>query len=163
MARTVSVVMLCMVMVIVFKLSSTRDRIDVVVMVLVGVADVKLRQEHAVEMTSQAKYMTAAGAVEHEGRGSGEEMGVGEGVMAGEEEAAGVDDEMISIEEMGGRTRELGSMEGMRMLDRSGDVRTMLIDGSTLMDGVTLSDGKTMLLCEDSAIEELACFKVDEG
>jgi hypothetical protein len=67
-----------MVIVMVFKVSSTLDKIEVVVMMLVGVADVKLRQEHAVETTSQAKYMTAAGAVEHEGRGSGEEIGVGE-------------------------------------------------------------------------------------
>lgn len=113
-----------MVMMMVFKLSSTCDTMEVVVAVLVGVADIKLRQLHAVEMTSQAKCMTAAGAVVQEGRGSGEEMGVG--VITSEEEAAGVDDGMIGIEEM-------GSTDGMRMLDRSTDGRTRLIDRSMLI------------------------------
>jgi hypothetical protein len=90
--------------------------------------------------------------------------------MASEEEAAGVEDVIIAIGEMDGRTMELGSREVMRMLDRLRDGRTMLIDGSTLMDGTTLSDGTTiliedvtMLLCDDSAVEELTCSEVEEG
>lgn len=154
--RTVSVVMVCMVMVILFKLSSTRDRMEVVVTMLVGVADVKLRQLHAVEMTSHAKYMTAAGAVEHEGRGSGEDMGVGEGVMAGELDSMGVEDGMIAIEEMDGT-------DGMRMLDASRDGRTRLRDEAMLIDGTKMLLKLTMLSCGDSAVEELACSEVEEG
>jgi hypothetical protein len=49
------VVMSCTVIVTVFNVSRIRDRSDVVITVLAGVADVKLRQPHAVEMTSQAR------------------------------------------------------------------------------------------------------------
>lgn len=57
------------------KTPSMSDRIEVVVdiMVVPRVEDVRLRQLQAAETISQAKYTTAAGAVEHEGRGSCEE------------------------------------------------------------------------------------------
>ena len=69
-------------MVMVFKVSNTDEKTDVIVKVLVGVADVRDRQLQAAETTSQAKYTTATGVVEQEGEGGGEETGVG--VMAGE-------------------------------------------------------------------------------
>ncbi|KAF2829554.1 hypothetical protein CC86DRAFT_404189 [Ophiobolus disseminans] len=72
------------------------------------VADVRLRQEHAAETTSHAKYTTAAGAVEHDGAGGGEEVenvvGVGVGVGVGVTEVESVvsvtleDDEVDVLE-----------------------------------------------------------------
>jgi hypothetical protein len=54
-AGTVIVTISGIVMVMVLRLSSSVERMEVVVVVEVGVADVRERQEHAAETTSQAR------------------------------------------------------------------------------------------------------------
>jgi hypothetical protein len=158
---TVMVVSSCTVTKSVTRLARVIDVVCVVVTVEVGVADVRLRQLHAVETTSQAKYTTAAGAVEHDGPGCALEMGVEEsvGVIDGVLEklldslADGVGVGVLEaiLNELLETTLLESSLLGATLLeatllDSSLLESTMLLDDRMSLDAATLLDADTLKL-----------------
>jgi hypothetical protein len=170
---TVMVVMSWTVIVIVFNVSRIRDSSEVVVRVFVTVADVRLRQPHAAETTSQAKYTTAAGAVEHDGLGVGVGDGdrVGIGVMVGElrllldsrmEDGVGdgLLDAAISLD-------ETMSLDGVILLVDAGLLSGGAVLEEAMLDRLMRLDEATLLkliskLCDAVGTDEMACFVVNE-
>jgi hypothetical protein len=166
------VVMSCTVTVMVLRESRMRESSEVDVTVLVGVADVRLRQPHALETTSQAKYTTAAGAVEHDGLGGEVGEGVGEAEVMGMSDESDGDREGVGIGVLEGLLGEAVALEGATLFDdmMSLEEATLLdeimsLEDAVLLDRATLLD-EAMLLGETTLLEGVimldGLIKLDE-
>jgi hypothetical protein len=155
------VVMSCTVTVMVLRESRMRESSEVDVTVLVGVADVRLRQPHALETTSQAKYTTAAGAVEHDGLGGEVGEGVGEAEVMGMSDESDGDREGVGIGVLEGLLGEAVALEGATLLDDMLSLdEAVLLENMMSLEEATLLD--EIMSLEDAVLLDRATL-LDEA